>query len=50
MGKGVWRIWLHTRDWITGTYLLLYPNGTVEQVTVRDSEGDDVAIIKPANT
>lgn len=41
-----WRIWLATPDFIHGTYLVLYSNGAVERVTVREDEGDEVMIVK----
>lgn len=46
----VWRVWLHTNDWVHGTFLLLYQNGMIERVTVREDEGDDIVVVKPANT
>lgn len=48
MGEGVWRMWLHTPNHIHGTYLVLQPDGSVTRVTVRDEEGDDEFVIKPA--
>lgn len=45
-----WRVWLHTNDWIHGTYLLLYKDGKIERVTVREDEGDDIIVVKPADT
>ena len=33
MGGGVWRLWLHTPNYIHGTYLLLYSDGKVTRVT-----------------
>lgn len=46
MGGGTWRLWLHTPDFIHGTYLLFYSNGKVLRYTVREDEGDEVVIIK----
>ena len=45
-----WKVWLHTNDWVHGTYMLLYANGKIERVTVRADEGDDIVVVKPANT
>ena len=46
MGGGVWRLWLHTPNYIHGTFLTLYSNGKIERTTVREDEGDDVVVIK----
>jgi hypothetical protein len=40
-------LWLHTADYVYGTYLELHPNGKVVRVTVRDDEGDDVHTVRP---
>jgi hypothetical protein len=45
-----WRIWLHTNDWIHGTFLELYPSGKINRVTIRQDEGDDIVCVKPTNT
>lgn len=41
-----WRLWLHTPDFIHGTFLLMHTNGCVERVTVREDEGDEIVTIK----
>jgi hypothetical protein len=46
MGGGVWRLWLHTPDFVHGTFLTLYSNGKVTRTTVRADEGDEVVVIK----
>jgi hypothetical protein len=46
MGGGTWRLWLHTPDYIHGTYLTLYSNGKVTRTTVRADEGDEIVNIK----
>lgn len=46
MGAGKWRLWLHTPDFIHGTYLDLYSNGKITRTTVRQDEGDEVVVIK----
>jgi hypothetical protein len=43
---GFWLIWIHTRDYIHGTFLKLYDNGAIENVTVRAGEGDEVILVK----
>jgi hypothetical protein len=48
MGGGVWRMWLHTPDHVHGTYLVLRSDGSITRVTVRQDEGDDEVLIKPA--
>lgn len=45
---GKWRLWLHTNDFVFGTFLELHPDGRVFRVTVRADEGDEVVLIKPA--
>jgi hypothetical protein len=42
-----WRLWLHTNDWIHGTYVEMFPDGSANRVTIRADEGDDVVPIKP---
>ena len=42
-----WILWLHTRDWIHGTYLALYDDGRCERVTLRADEGPEIWEIKP---
>lgn len=46
MGGGTWRLWLHTPDYIHGTFLLLYSDGKVTRTTVRQDEGDEIVAIK----
>jgi hypothetical protein len=46
LGSGKWRMWLHTPDFVHGTFLLLYSNGTVERVTSTRDEPDIVDVIK----
>lgn len=46
--NGKWRLWLATKDFIYGTYLDLCSNGMVLRVTVRDGEGDEAFIVRPA--
>lgn len=45
---GFWIVWLHTKDYIHGTYLKMHDDGKIEQVTIRaDEPCPDVALIKP---
>lgn len=44
-----WMLWLSTRDYIYGTYLLVYDSGTVERWTVREDEGDEVFTVRPSD-
>ncbi len=46
---GVWRLWLHTPDFVHGTYLKLYSNGMIERITTRVDEGDEIVCIKGAD-
>jgi hypothetical protein len=42
-----YKLWLHTADFVLGTYLLLYPDGKIERVVLRADEPDQVDTIKP---
>lgn len=44
-----WRVWLHTNDFIHGTFLCLYADGKVTRVTIREGEGDDEHLIRHAD-
>jgi hypothetical protein len=48
MGGGVWRLWLHTSDFVNGTYITLFSDGKITRTTVREDEGDEVVVIKEA--
>jgi hypothetical protein len=50
MGAGRWRLWLHTPDYIHGTYLDMYSDGKIVRVTVREDEGDEVVTLKEAGS
>lgn len=43
---GSWRLWIHTNDFVLGTYLTLYDDGMCERTTVRVGEGDDVITVR----
>lgn len=47
-GGGVWHLWLHTSDFVHGTFLKMYSDGCVQRITVRADEGDEVVLVKPA--
>lgn len=47
IGDGYYKLWLHTIDYVHGTFLVLYPNGTITRITVRDEEGDECVVIRP---
>lgn len=47
--KSYWRVWLTTADYVHGTYLALYDDGSVFRVTVRPGEGDDIWMVKPGD-
>lgn len=34
-----WQLWIATRDFKHGTYLLLYDDGRIQNVTEREDEG-----------
>ncbi len=45
---GYWIIWLHTRDFIHGTFLRLHDNGKIESVTIREDRPDEeIFVVKP---
>lgn len=44
---GFYKLWIHTNDFILGTYIALYDTGKIIRVTVRDDEPDDEVLIKP---
>ncbi len=45
---GYWLLPIHVnKDRTLGTFLKLYDNGMIERVTRRETEGDEVVIIKP---
>lgn len=44
---GFYKLWIHTNDFILGTYICLYDTGKITRVTVRDDEPDDEVLIKP---
>jgi hypothetical protein len=48
MGGSTWRLWLHTHDFVHGTYLTLFGDGRITRTTVREDEGDEVVVIKEA--
>lgn len=45
LGGQCWRIWLSTADFVHGTYIKLYANGTAEMVTVYEDKADEVEVI-----
>jgi len=44
-----WRVWLSTRDYVWGTYLLMHDSGQVQRVTARVDEGDEVYVVRPTD-
>ena len=46
---GVWRLWLHTPDYIHGTYMLLHPNGMVITITESADESPYEMLVRPAD-
>lgn len=47
--QGHYRLWLHTKDFVLGTFLELWPNGEVIRVTVREDQGDERVLVRPAD-
>lgn len=48
--RHAWMLWVSTNDYKHGTYLLLCDTGEVVRVTVRDEEGDEHFLVRPADT
>ena len=47
---GFWLLPISTNpDRTLGIFLKLYDDGKIERVTVREDEGDEIAVIKPAD-
>lgn len=44
-----WRLWIATRDYISGTYLELFEDGRVLNCTARVDEGEDVFWVRPSD-
>lgn len=42
-----YRLWLHTNDFVLGTFLLLQSDGGITRVTVREDEGDEICVVRP---
>lgn len=42
LGGGCWRIWLSTTDFIHGTYLKLYQDGTADRVDVFEDRTEEI--------
>lgn len=48
--SGFWLLPISTNpDRTLGIFLKLYDDGKIERVTVREDEGDEIAVIKPAD-
>lgn len=49
-GNGYWRLPIHVgHNPNLGTFLYLYDDGKIERWTIREDEGDEVALIKPSD-
>jgi hypothetical protein len=44
-----WLVWIATRDYQYGTYLLLHNDGRVYRVVVRENEGDEIIVVRPSD-
>lgn len=44
-----WRLWTATRDYIYGSYLELFDDGRILNVTTRPDEGDDLFWSRPSD-
>ena len=48
--EGHWVLPIHTNlDGTLGTFLYLYDDGKIERITLREDEGDEVVLVKPAD-
>jgi hypothetical protein len=44
-----WRVWLNTNDYVFGTWLELYDDGSIVSVTTRVDEGDESFVVRPSD-
>lgn len=44
-----WWLWLATSDYVYGTYLCVYDDGSITRVTIRGDEGDEEIAIRPSD-
>ena len=44
-----WIVWTATRDFIFGTYTVLWDDGHVCTVTIREDEGDEIIRVRPSD-
>lgn len=44
-----WMLWTATKDFVYGTYLLLNHDGSIERVTARQDEGDEIWTVRPSD-
>lgn len=49
LGGGVWRLWLHTPNYVHGTYLLLYSDGKVTRVTEFADASPETLVVRYAD-
>jgi len=47
--QGHWQLWLATRDYVFGTYLLVYDNGMIERITEFVDEGPEQFTVRPTD-
>ena len=47
--KHGWQAWTATNDYIYGTYFMLFDDGRIERVTIREDEGDEIITIRPSD-
>ena len=48
-GADNWQLWTATRDYIHGTFTVLWDDGHVETITVREDEGDEIINVRPSD-
>lgn len=44
-----WIVWLHTPDFVHGTFLHLHADGKVTRVTVTEDESDREFLVRPSD-
>ena len=44
-----WQLWVATRDFKYGTYYMLNGDGSMQMVTTRVDEGDDITYSRPSD-
>ena len=44
-----WRLWIHSSDYVYGTYMDMHDDGSVWNITTRADEGDECWLARPSD-